>query len=396
MNLGVRSPPPLRLLLLVVGVFAVSLGRSDAGTTRDFEGTPFASLTVGKKTYVNVQVREVTARTLTIVHSGGMASIPLRELSPELQAHFRYDPAADLAAEAKLSQARAATEERLAREKHAHELQQSDVQAAKFERLVQNFGTAPELQASVDLRPKFLELSLGVKDQGYRPSCSVFAVVSALEYQNAMLCGKTEKLSEEYLIWATRRTTHRIAGNRSTEIRSAPETEATPEKDEGFALAEVVAALRAYGVPLQLSMPNTFGTKIDAIPEPSPEIMNQARSRRRVFVHMVPGHDGTTRINNLIHALNEGVPVPIGIRWPHYRTLRGGYLSEQKPILDYAHAVTIVGYRCDTGRLEDTVFLFKNSYGTSWGEGGYGRVTFSYLRQYMLDAVLLEVQRGES
>ena len=103
-----------------------------------------------------------------------------------------------------------------------------------------------------------------------------------------------------------------------------------------------------------------------------------------------------TQIANIVHALNAEVPVAIGMRWPHARTLRTGYISEQKPILDYAHAVTLVGYRCPTGRLENTVFIFKNSYGGTWGQGGYGQVTYGYLKQYLLDAVLLEVQRGDN
>ncbi|MEI6108231.1 MAG: C1 family peptidase, partial [Opitutae bacterium] len=56
------------------------------------------------------------------------------------------------------------------------------------------------------------------------------------------------------------------------------------------------------------------------------------------------------------------------------------------------HAVTLVGYKSGTGRLEDAVFIFKNSWGADWGQGGYGMVTYGYLSQHLNDAVLLEVQ----
>ena len=56
------------------------------------------------------------------------------------------------------------------------------------------------------------------------------------------------------------------------------------------------------------------------------------------------------------------------------------------------HAVTLVGYSSSTGRLEDTVFVFKNSWGPNWGQGGYGTVTYGYLNQHLAEAIVLEVQ----
>jgi hypothetical protein len=234
---------------------------------------------------------------------------------------------------------------------------------------------------------------LGVKDQGRRPSCSVFAVVSALEYQNAILTGKAEKLSEEYLIWATRRVTQRPV--RIDGSDGAGDAEPLGNEDAGFSLWEVVSALRAYGVPPQEVMPNTLGGSMHLIPDPSEEVVEAARSRRRVYIHLMAARDRASQVSAMTHALNAGVPVVIGVRWPHYRTIRGGVLSEQKPRADYAHAVTLVGYTCRSGRPEDVSFIFKNSYGARWGQGGYGRVTYRYLEENLLGAVLLEVQAPE-
>jgi len=113
-----------------------------------------------------------------------------------------------------------------------------------------------------------------------------------------------------------------------------------------------------------------------------------------VFVQRLPGRDHATLLNNLVQALNAGIPVPVGMAWPSYFTIHGGFLSEQKPPPNSGHAVTIVGYRCASGRLEDAVFIFKNSWGPQWGQGGYGVVTYGYLNNYLGDAVVLEVQRG--
>ena len=352
-------------------------------------GTTFETLQVGATVYHHVKLLSTNARTIVIAHSGGMASIRLRDLSPDLQARFGYNPAAESAANSALQHAneQAARQRQQAASTRARPAN-SD---SKFENLLLHFGQKPEIQNEIDLRPQFRELGLGIKDQGRRPSCAVFAVVSALEYQNAELTGQAEKFSEEYLIWATRRALHRGV---QTEGDSNPgQTESSDDADEGFSLDDVVLALRTYGILPQSAMPNAGYSKMTAIPEPSPELIDQARTHRRVYVHMVPGHDTAMRIDNLILALNAGTPLAVGMRWPYYHTIRGGYLSEQKPYPGAAHAVTLVGYQNSSGQVEDTVFIFKNSWGPTWGEGGYGRVTYRFLRNNLLDAALLEIQQ---
>jgi len=345
-------------------------------------GTAIESLTVGSTTYRQVKVRSVNARTLVIMHAGGMASLRLRDLSPEWQGRFKYDPAA----EAALDQAEAAARAAQAAPRPKPKVAAPAKRETPFEALLRSLGQPVALQPEVDLRGALAEMKLSVKSQGFRPSCSIFSIVSALEYQHALLTGRPEKFSEEYLIWAVRRTTKRLPPPGTTDAEDAGLA------DEGFALSEVVTALRAYGIPLQSTMPNTFGSKIEAIEDPPEAIVVEARRNQRIAFHSLPGRDNATRLNNLVIALNSGVPVPVGMAWPHHRTIRTGYLSKQKPVTGAGHAVTIVGYRCPTGRLEDISFIFKNSWGIGWGQGGYGIVTFEYLQQHLGDAVLLELQ----
>jgi hypothetical protein len=355
-------------------------------------GVSLGTLHVGATTYQHVMLLSVNARTVVIAHAGGMASIRLRDLPPELQLRFGYNPAAEAAADEAVQRAG-----ELAAEQHQPESRTPARPAdsdSKFDDLLRHFGGKPALKNEIDLRPRFFQLELGVKEQGRRRSCAVFAVVSALEYQNAEVTGEAEKLSEEYLIWATRKTLNRSprpAANSEHGGRESPE-----DADEGFSLSEVVLALRAYGIPPQSAMPDTIGGKMADIREPSPALIEQARTHRRVFVHLVPGHDTAVRIDNIIQALNSGLPVAIGLRWPHFRTLRSGFLSEQVPAPGSGHAVTLVGYQNTGGQVEGTTFVFKNSFGPTWGEGGYGRVTYRYLQNYLLSAVLLEVGQPAS
>lgn len=366
--------------VLAVLMFASAAIPANAAAPTVAVGTKLDELTVGSATYRHVEIRSINPHTAIITHAGGMASVKLRDLSPEWQARFGYDPTKDVAS----SSSPAASQPHPSLASRSSPLQPSTV-----DQLLTRFGQPAPLEAEVDLRPKFFELELGVKNQGRRPSCAIFAIVSCLEFQNAELTGHAEKLSDEYLSWATRKIARRP-------VAPLPnlddDTAINEDADEGFTLDEVVAALRGYGIPLQATMPNTFGRSLASIGDPPAAIIAEAQQRQRVFVHALPGHDSRTRINNLVHTLNAGMPVSVGMAWPSFRTLRGGYISHQKPTEGSGHAVTVVGYKSPEGRLEETVFIFKNSWGSAWGQGGYGLVTYHYLENYLGEAVVLEIQ----
>jgi hypothetical protein len=390
----------LRLSAIACAIVIAAGGQALAAETgppaRLGAGATFATLSVGAIVYQNVQVRSVNARTLMISHAHGIASIHLRDLSPALQAAFGYDPANEAAADVALQEAQARAAQSRAQEAQARAAaaaKQPTAAATQIDHLVQKFGVAPELRPSVDLRSKYLDLGLTVKNQGARPSCAVFAIVSALEFQNAELTGQPERFSEEYLTWATSKTLHR-ARRLTVDSAAAADIDNVESReidDEGFTLSEVVTALRAYGIPLQSRLPYTFG-RTNNVAEPAPEIIAEARTHRRVSVFGLPGRDQTARLANLLHALNEGVPVAVGLAWPAARAVRTGYLNSQRPLPGVGHAVTIVGYENKTGALADTVFTFKNSWGVRWGVGGFGYVTYAYLLANLQDAAVLEVE----
>lgn len=346
-------------------------------------GAKIDTLPVGKVIYHDVTVRSVSVHSLMITHANGMASVRLRDLSPEWQARFNYDPAAEQAADE-------ATRNSPPPPPVVRHVHVASKRLSTFDTLLQTFGQPATLLPEVDLRPQFFKLELGVKNQGARPSCAVFAIVSALEFQNAELSGKVEKFSEEYLIWAVRKSVQRMPAPGTVGSDNAGAKEF---RDEGFSLAEVVSALRAYGIPLQSAMPNTFGRRIESIGDPAPAIVQEARDHQRVFAHQLPGRGRTTLLNNIVLTLNSGLPVAVGMAWPNARIING-YLSGQNAREDMGHAVTLVGYKSPTGRIEDAYFIFKNSWGPQWGQGGYGTVTYGYLHHYLDDAVLLEVQHG--
>ena len=363
-----------------------AVATSSATTPLDV-GATFSALQVGPVTYHDVQVRSVTVRSLVILHRDGLGSIRLRDLSPELQRAFGYSPEAEAVADAA---AKTSPRPVVVKPSPTHR----PTTNPKFEDLLQRFSQPPELRPEVDLRPRFAELGLYAKSQGRRPSCSVFAVVSALEFQNAELLGHPEKLSEEYLIWATRKILGRAQSAASTPAPDANNHPATGDEDEGFALTDVVTALRTYGIAPEAQMPDTLGRKMQDISEPSAALVDEARSHQRVSVYPIPGRDPAAILSNIVQALNVGVPVVVGLQWPHANTIRSGYLSAQQPMPDYGHAVTLVGYRCPAQSPDSIVFIFKNSWGVQWGSAGFGQITYGYLKANLRSSVILEVQRA--
>ncbi len=367
-------------------VCSLHVARAQAGATFDL-------LVVEGVEYRDVKVLSVSPSTFTIRHRAGIVQLPLGRLSPELQERFGYNPDEEafeklmLESERKRAAARAEAEAR-AKVAARNALAQNQRPDTPVGRALSRFGTVATM-GQVDLRPSFRQLELGTKDQGRRPSCSVFAVTSALEYQNAVAGGQAEKLSEEYLIWATRRT----LGIPPGEKRTVEVDEGDGDRDAGFTLQEVLSAVRAYGVPLQSEMPNRFGVGMEKIQDPGTDIVANARTRRQLSTFTVPGVNNDVKIANAMHALNEGVPVVVGLRWPHWRSLYPApLLAGQTPLEGRSHAVTLVGYYSESGQPEDLRFIFKNSWGIRWGSGGYGFATIGYLRQNLLDAVVLEMR----
>jgi len=86
-------------LFAVLGFFAVALSA--------VADEQFATLKVGTNTYANVTVTIVTATDIYFTYAGGMGNAKIKDLSPELQKHFQYDPAKAAAAEKKQAVANA-------------------------------------------------------------------------------------------------------------------------------------------------------------------------------------------------------------------------------------------------------------------------------------------------
>ena len=86
----------------------------------------------------------------------------------------------------------------------------------------------------------------------------------------------------------------------------------------------------------------------------------------------------------LCDALREYGPVAIGIGCfeEMFRIGKDGFISYPRNPNNFygGHAV------CCCGFTENNLFKFKNSWGSDWGDNGYGYVSYKYIRDFMLDA----------
>ena len=330
--------------------------------------------TVSGKRYERVRVLEVTAATVMIAHAGGITQLELAALPAELQERFNFQPEAAAAWHEEAASALAATEALKAAEARARQRRAADEAARQVleqRRAAAGDGSTVELLPEVDLRPVFAEHSLYLKNQGARPSCSIFAVVGVLEYEYARRFGATEQLSEEFLIWAFRRD--------------------HPGKpiNDGYHFNEVLEALRRHGIARRDILPDSFASHLRDEAPPQGAIEDAAQRRTFAVVGIRPRE--TAMLARIVHALNQRTPVIIGIGWPHNATLeRNNLLKDQAPLAGAGHAVTLVGYRSD-GTPESLVFIYRNSYGPQWGLGGYGLMSASYLEKHVLSAFCLIV-----
>lgn len=370
-------------MVLALAVVSVALARV---------GEVFENVETAAGSIQDATVIASTASTVTFRHAGGLVQLPLRSLSTELQAQLGYDPEKALAHEREIAVAvelqRVLSMHRAKLELEARMRRRS---SPPLNRVLGHLGQ-PARIGWADLRTDFNSLNLGAQNQGQRPSCAVYAVVGALEYEHSKTVGRVEKFSEDYLIWATRQ----VSGRRVQQGQSGADTALARLFDDiGFTLDEVLAGLRAYGVPTAAEMPNSNGRRMSQIEEPNQSLIANALGNRRIAYTELSGATMELRVDSIIHALNEGVPVVAGFFWPARADNRMGAISARDRPTRFLHAVTIVGYTSENASRDSVRFTFRNSWGRSWGDDGYGTIDIGYLQRSLAAAVILQVQGAQ-
>jgi C1A family cysteine protease len=212
-----------------------------------------------------------------------------------------------------------------------------------------------------------------VKDQGQLGSCTANMAANMYEY----MCkrGKTGyvELSRLFIYKTTRWLLH-LTGDTGAYIRSA------------------LGALVVYGAPPEEYYPYDVA-KFDE----TPDVLNAGFAQSFQVTKYFRLDKGVPSSEQLIARMNEYLAKGfcLGIGFTVFDSFEeaasnGGFIPYPRPTesVQGGHAVTIVGY--DT-KKEGGVFLIKNSWGTDWGEGGYGWIPMKYfVRQENADAPLAD------
>ncbi len=203
------------------------------------------------------------------------------------------------------------------------------------------------LHCTVDLRRKLGD----VRDQGNRPTCLAFAFTAAHEAGQV----PTEDLSEEFLVWQC----HRRGNNVTT----------------GLNLGAVIAGLRDDGQPLEVAWPYSLVQPAIITYEP-PDSVRAATIYCPAAIHRLPLPLGDALRANL----DAGFPAVLAVRmWESFMMASRGMIPLPKINLEQSldsHSVLVVGYGYDNNQLQ---FLFRNSWGDDWGEGGHGLLPVEYV-----------------
>lgn len=91
-----------------------------------------------------------------------------------------------------------------------------------------------------------------------------------------------------------------------------------------------------------------------------------------------------------IVAKGQAIYAAFEIDGTEWNRARGGIIGEYPTGTRGRHAVTVVGYRVGRGRE----LLIHNSWGASWGEGGYAWLSEATVRAHGKDAFTIEVDAG--
>jgi hypothetical protein len=235
-----------------------------------------------------------------------------------------------------------------------------------------------ELPAKVSMVGEFEKFGLIPGEQGNRDVCSLFAVTGAAEFEYSKRGGKGPlRLSEEFCIWAA----HDASG--------------VPGEQSMFFMA--VQGLNTFGLCELSLMP--YSSSGNSRTRPSAAALTAARELdQRWRIHWLKRWDVKTKLSDaeiteIKRALSNDHPVACGLRWP--KKLNGSAIMAVPPAnqVEDGHSILFVGYEMNSSAPGGGVFIFRNSWGSKWGIGGYGTMSFAYAKAYANDAFWLQLER---
>ncbi|MCC5645232.1 peptidoglycan-binding protein [Nostoc sp. CHAB 5824] len=223
------------------------------------------------------------------------------------------------------------------------------------------------------LMPEFVDLSFWcspIEDQGSLDSCTAHACVALMEYFEKRSFDRYVDASRLFLYKATRNLMHR-------------------QGDAGASLRQTMRAMALFGVPPEEYWPYRED-KVDEEPTPFCYSFGQSYQALKYFRLNPLGTTENILLFRIKTALAAGFPCAFGFTM--YYSIEdlnpSGYIAYpvKNDKVKGGHAVVAVGYddhkvieNADGSRRSQGALLIRNSWGTDWGEGGYGWLPYDYV-----------------
>jgi len=236
--------------------------------------------------------------------------------------------------------------------------------------IVLNFMASPTDLRDYQLRlpsttnlPLTVDLSASastVKNQGNFGSCTAFAGVACMEYiykkSNPTVNRVEDRYSERFTYYTTRQTMGIL-----------------PNNDSGAYIRDVIRTLVNRGSCLEASCPYMPYDRRTLTEAPSAAAYAEAQKYQILSYANIP--EDQNKLANVKGALAAGYPIQCGfLCYQNLFSGKGGNIPLPQGSIIGGHAISIFGY--DEAKQ---VFKFKNSWGSSWGDRGYGYLPFAYL-----------------
>jgi len=218
----------------------------------------------------------------------------------------------------------------------------------------------------------FQRFEMSPRQQGNRPTCSVFTVVQAMEFAIAKQQGRCARLSVEFLNWAANKE--------------------CGDADDGGFFSDLWKGFTAYGICREDDMP--YRAQFDPAKAPDTAALADAKGRLSLGLqlHWIKEWNVNTGLTSdqltaIKRTLDAGWPVCGGFRWPKQEQWVEDVLQmcSSNAVRD-GHSVLLVGYRDVVTQPGGGVFLFRN---TS-RDGRDGAMPYAYAQEFMNDAVWVD------
>jgi hypothetical protein len=222
------------------------------------------------------------------------------------------------------------------------------------------------LPSEVDLRADWHELG----DQGHTASCVGWAVTDSVLRWHLVTAGRldpADRLSVRQ-VWMAAKETDRRTDFPSTFL-----------EEDGTSLKAGLDIVRHFGAALEAELPWSGGLATVA-----PEDFYASAGRRRITRYYNLGDDSvpdrSVHFDGWRRWLHQHGPVAVLLELDRHFAHPEGVLDDfDEASVVGSHAAALFGYDADH-------FLLRSSWGSSWGDGGYARMTLSFAAQAVIES----------